>query len=99
MATFPAFHLLGLCTCFARLCMFLFPMIVRDTVPSTTQFLLVPPYPSTYMMDTGSSTTANFTFLDFSTKSMNTPIPAGAVAYVKSGNQWKAKPGRVEVLF
>jgi len=84
MATFLIFHLLGLCTSSMHPHMFLLPRMVIDPVPSTTQFLLVSPFLPTYVIHTGPSITTNFTFLNFSPESVNTPIPAGAAAYVKS---------------
>ena len=94
---FLAFHLLRLCTSSARLRMFLLPMIVIDLVPSTTQFL-VSPFLPTYVVHTGPSITTNFTFLNFSPESVNTPDRGCSGLCDKFDNQWKAKPGRVEEL-
>jgi len=57
--------------------------MVIDPVPSTTQFL-VSPFLPTCVIHTSPSITTNFTFINFSPELVNTPIPAGAAAYVRS---------------
>lgn len=81
MVTFLVFHLSGLCTPCMRFQISL-PGMVIDSVPSTAQLLLSSPFLLTYVIHTGPSITTNFTFVNFSPESMNTPIPAIAAAYV-----------------
>jgi hypothetical protein len=52
------------------------------------------------VIHTGPSITTNFTFLNFSPEPVNTPIPAGAAAYVKSVTiNGKPNPERSRCLF